>query len=636
MILFSDWFVAALGRASLGLAAAAIVVAVCLRLLRLRDPRAEQWAWFLVLVQGVILVPIAVPVPAGFFGTAAPSSDGAGPPVAAAVQQPPFAGQLVANGDSNFQAAERPAVASDHPASGAGPREPVANTSRIAWSALAGGVWLTGIGVLCGVGLLRYWSFVRRVRDATPAPLAWQQEWLQVVRSSRRCRRRPSAIPFVVTREAGPALCLLASGFRLVVPQQMWNALPAASRLAILRHELAHYERGDLWTALAARSLALVHWFNPLAWWAVARFEAQSEFACDQLAAGDDPAIFAETLIRLGATGRSQLAIVQSAGAGSLYKRVQRLLEERGVSSRRRCSLAVSLAVLALIGSAVRFQVVTRSNAADEVRAAAQPAAVAPGSPAAKQALMTLGTANLRTSYQINDIAISPDGRMIAAVAHGVEYVSIFDAATGREIRRAAPDDRSYSSLECVAFSPDQTKLLWADAATVALWDLTADRLLWREKVSGTAINAVGFSPDGSLIAMAGAGGTQLRRVARPAEIVRTLATGVQPPGNPAIIGKAPDGAEGGFASPAGKGLTCLAFSPDGSKLVVGSAIGEIAVWRVEDGLLLRQIAEAHPGPADIVGRAIGHPWLNSVAVTADARRIISAGYRIVPLGQPA
>ena len=102
----------------------------------------------------------------------------------------------------------------------------------------------------------------------------------------------------MVSREAGPALCWLPSGYCLVVPESLWAALEPAERASILRHELAHYRRGDLWTTLLARCLAVFQWFNPLAWWAVARFEAQSEFICDRTSSGGDPMAFAATLLR--------------------------------------------------------------------------------------------------------------------------------------------------------------------------------------------------------------------------------------------------------------------------------------------------------------------------------------------------
>ncbi len=69
----SEWIVIGLLRASAGLSLAALAVAVCVRLMRLRSPQTEQWAWLLVLVQGVILVPVAIPIPGEFAGLGASS-----------------------------------------------------------------------------------------------------------------------------------------------------------------------------------------------------------------------------------------------------------------------------------------------------------------------------------------------------------------------------------------------------------------------------------------------------------------------------------------------------------------------------------------------------------------------------------
>ncbi len=63
-----EWIVVGLLRASFGLAVAALAVAACVRLLRPRAPRAEQWAWLFVLAQGVILFPVAIPVPSSSWG----------------------------------------------------------------------------------------------------------------------------------------------------------------------------------------------------------------------------------------------------------------------------------------------------------------------------------------------------------------------------------------------------------------------------------------------------------------------------------------------------------------------------------------------------------------------------------------
>ena len=70
MSIFSEWFVFGLLRSSLGLSAAALLVALAVRGLRLRSPRGEQIAWLLVLLQGVVLAPGVLPIPRDWMAAA--------------------------------------------------------------------------------------------------------------------------------------------------------------------------------------------------------------------------------------------------------------------------------------------------------------------------------------------------------------------------------------------------------------------------------------------------------------------------------------------------------------------------------------------------------------------------------------
>jgi WD40 repeat protein len=70
------------------------------------------------------------------------------------------------------------------------------------------------------------------------------------------------------------------------------------------------------------------------------------------------------------------------------------------------------------------------------------------------------------------------------------------------------------------------------------------------------------------------------------------------------------------------QGIECLAFTPDGTRLVGGtSADATLFIWRIGDGQLLRKIPRAHGQP-----RGSMNPSLNCIAVTPDGRRIISVG----------
>jgi hypothetical protein len=130
-------------------------------------------------------------------------------------------------------------------------------------------------------------------------------------------------------------------------------------RRSILRHELAHYVRGDLWKSLLARLLASPQWFNPLAWLAVRRFEEAAECACDDAALAAEPEgafDYLRALLELGESDCSTPALQAAVHGGSLQRRVRRLLSCAGKDSATK-QLIVVFAALALgAGGFARIQ----------------------------------------------------------------------------------------------------------------------------------------------------------------------------------------------------------------------------------------------------------------------------------------
>ncbi|HWS29592.1 MAG TPA: M56 family metallopeptidase [Clostridia bacterium] len=49
----------------------------------------------------------------------------------------------------------------------------------------------------------------------------------------------------------------------------------------VLKHELCHHRAGDSWWALIRNLCLILHWFNPLVWWAAFLSRADCELACD-------------------------------------------------------------------------------------------------------------------------------------------------------------------------------------------------------------------------------------------------------------------------------------------------------------------------------------------------------------------
>ena len=380
----SDWFVPALLRASLYLTVAALLVATCVKYLRIRSRVYEQTAWLLVLIQGVMFVGLTIPVPSTWIvggQTTYPPTKVNEPfsatqsiPLIHKIPQPIH--DIISHPPQDAVRAEM-AVRS----AGAVANSPTTLREQLSsWRMLVSIVWLIGFLTIIVAGLIRYGTFVRLLRAAVPAPTEWIDEWNDVCKAA--CQ--PLSISLVVADNIGPALCRLPIGYQLVLPEQLWKTLSVADRRAIYRHELEHYLRNDLWWILGTRLLATVHWFNPCAWWAASRFEAQSEFACDTAAAAEDPIQFSELLVQLAAGRTRRIHGIQSVAAGGISERVQRLLNTKNATAPSLAIVPVVIAILAICIAGVRLKAIADDKAADkptasnkaETKNAEQPARV--------------------------------------------------------------------------------------------------------------------------------------------------------------------------------------------------------------------------------------------------------------------
>jgi len=278
------------------------------------------------------------------------------------------------------------------------------------------------------------------------------------------------------------------------------------------------------------------------------------------------------------------------------FDRVLQILGDPPNPARSKWALPLAVAVLALVPSAARSEAPAVRDAAMEEPSDLPKTDVAkPSLP--PRALVRIGTDLLRVPGGIRSFALSPGGRLVAAgdLHAPSPRIMIFDVRTGRQAKQFVTPGNQGGWVETAAFSPDGTKLLWGEmSGEVALWDLSADRLLFRRKLHRGNVMDVKFSPDGRLFASGGLEGVvHLRSVEKPEDVIRD------------------------FAMPT---LGHLAFTPDGTRLVAGGQFSTIiSVWRLSDGQLLRQI-----GPT-----AGDH--LTSIAVTTDSQRILSAGHRKDP-----
>ncbi|HMD36777.1 MAG TPA: M56 family metallopeptidase, partial [Vicinamibacterales bacterium] len=209
---------------------------------------------------------------------------------------------------------------------------------------LVGNVWLLGIGVSLLVlltGLARLAWIASRATPISDGP--WHDAAAELTRAYGL--RRSVALLHA------PNTSLLATwGFvrpRILLPAPARDWTVDRIRV-VLGHELAHVERFDWITQMAAEVLCAVYWFNPLVFWLRRRLVQESEQAADDavLRLGVNGGAYASELVDLARVlvMPSFVPAPSIARQSSLERRIRAMLNthlNRTPITRTACALVV-------------------------------------------------------------------------------------------------------------------------------------------------------------------------------------------------------------------------------------------------------------------------------------------------------
>jgi RNA polymerase sigma factor (sigma-70 family) len=124
------------------------------------------------------------------------------------------------------------------------------------------------------------------------------------------------------------------------------------------------------------------------------------------------------------------------------------------------------------------------------------------GDPLPAGALARMGTLRFRHGGNVEQIAFSPDGKMLAS-ASSDDAVYLWEASTGKEIRRF--ERATAGGDPSVAISPDGKLLVAGQYRNLCRWDLTTSKELPAFHVKDThMVGKLTFSPDGKVLACSG------------------------------------------------------------------------------------------------------------------------------------
>ena len=148
---------------------------------------------------------------------------------------------------------------------------------------------------------------------------------------------------------------------RIVLPRDFESAFDARERRLMLLHEQVYLRRRDnLWNLLAS-ALLVLHWFNPVAWWAARGLRADQELACDAAVlrreSPDALAAYAGALLKVQGVALTPPLATTWQSSHPLVERVRMLQHHRLSSARHRAGLrlaALSILVAGVGGYALR------------------------------------------------------------------------------------------------------------------------------------------------------------------------------------------------------------------------------------------------------------------------------------------
>lgn len=185
-------------------------------------------------------------------------------------------------------------------------------------------IWIMGIAAFIAVTVLVNRRFVQRIKGQSVV----DTKLLMALKEAKNKLNIKAEVHLIQTMEiTSPSLFGLFSP-RLLIPVGILKEFNSEQLNHIFVHELLHLKRKDVLVNWLTWGLLILHWFNPILWYAFYKLREDQEIACDAITLEhigiNDAKEYAYTLIKLVETNSRLSRITSLASLSGSRSQIRR------------------------------------------------------------------------------------------------------------------------------------------------------------------------------------------------------------------------------------------------------------------------------------------------------------------------
>jgi len=222
-------------------------------------------------------------------------------------------------------------------------------------------IWIIGIGVFIAATVWVNRRFIQRIKGQSVV----DTKLLMALKEAKNKLNIKAEVPLIQTMEiTSPSLFGLFSP-RLLIPVGILEEFNSEQLNHVFVHELLHLKRKDVLVNWLTRGLLILHWFNPILWYAFYKLREDQEIACDAITLEhigiNDAKEYAYTLIKLVETNSRLSRITSLANLSGSRSQIRRRITM--LKFFHKATLKWSLLAVTVVGALAFVTLTTATNA---------------------------------------------------------------------------------------------------------------------------------------------------------------------------------------------------------------------------------------------------------------------------------